>query len=212
MPRRKTIFLEGEYYHVFNRSAFKQPILTKKNDLNFFHQLVQYYLQEKPPIKFSYYRANPDRYKIDTKRLATIISYCYMPNHFHFTLRQESTKGIQKFMQKILNSFSHYYKLKNNLKGPLFESTFKSVYIESNEQLLHLSRYHHLNPVTAYLVEQPEDYEYSSYRQYMEKNYSLIDPSIVLNQFRSKQEYTKFVINRKDYQRDFDKIKHLILQ
>ena len=135
-----------------------------------------------------------------------------MPNHFHFTLRQESTKGIQKFMQKILNSFSHYYKLKNNLKGPLFESTFKSVYIESNEQLLHLSRYHHLNPVTAYLVEQPEDYEYSSYRQYMEKNYSLIDPSIVLNQFRSKQEYIKFVINRKDYQRDFDKIKHLILQ
>lgn len=212
MPRRKTIFVVGEYYHVYNRSAFRQPILTRKGDLTIFHQLVQYYIQEKPPIKFSAYRTNPAKFKIDKNSLVTVISYCYMPNHFHFTLKEEITNGIQKFMQKMLNSFSHYYKIKYDLKGPLFESSFKSKHIESNEQLLHLSRYHHLNPVTSYLVDNPEDYEYTSYCDYIQNNDSFIDPSIVLKQFRSKNEYVKFVINRKDYQRDLDKIKHLIMQ
>ena len=135
-----------------------------------------------------------------------------MPNHFHFILRQEAENGVQKYMQKIQNSYSHYYKLKYQTNGPLFESPFKAVHIESNDQLIHLSRYIHLNPVTSFLVEKPEDYPHSSFLQYFENLPLMIDPDIVINQFKSKHEYKKFVNDNKEYQRELNKIKHLIFK
>lgn len=212
MPRRLTPFVTEEFYHVFNRSINRQPILLRKSDLKFFDQLAHYYIQAHPPIKFSYYRTNPEKYKLDfNQRLVTIISYCYMPNHFHFSLRQEKEGGVQKFMQKILNSFSHYHTLKYDSHGPLFESAFKAVQIETNKQLIHLSRYHHLNPVTAHIVEYPEDYAYSSYQNYMGIPSTMVDPSHVMHHFSSRKDYKKFVLDQKNYQRELDQIKHLLL-
>ncbi len=212
MPRRFTPFVTNEFYHVFNRSAYRQPILSNKRDISYFHQLVHYYIQANPPVKFSYYRTNPDKYDFDLKeKLVSIVSYCYMPNHFHFCLRQEKENGIQKFFQKILNSFSHYYALKYKNKGPLFESAFKAVHIETEEQLIHLSRYHHLNPVTSHLVKHPKDYLHSSYNAYFDKYTSVVDPTPILTHFSSLKAYEKFVLDQIGYQRKLHQIKHLLL-
>ena len=211
MPRRLTPFAPGEFYHLFNRSIHRQPIFGKKRDVQIFKELVMYYTQTIPPIKFSYYRSNPDKYVVDfSNRLVTIISFCHMPNHFHFSVKQEVEGGVQKFMQRILNSFSHYYSIKHDNRGPLFETTFKAVHIETDEQLIHLSRYHHLNPVTAYLVEHPKDYPHSSYQNYLGQPSQIIDVSYVLSHFRSVTEYERFVLDQKDYQRELDTIKHMV--
>lgn len=211
MPRRYTSFLTGNFYHIFNKSVYGQPILQKKNDLNYFLQATKYYLQLNPPIKFSYFRLNPDKYQTDfNKRLVTLISYCFMPNHFHFCLKQEKDGGIQLFMRKLMSSFSHYFQIKYKNKGPLFCGTFKAVPIESDEQLMHLSRYHHLNPVTAGMVDHPKDYHYSSFNSYMTKESDMVDTSYVLSNFSSKQQYERFVLDRKDYQKELKKIEHLI--
>lgn len=211
MPRRKTYFSTGEFYHLFNRSLFRKPIFTQKRDLDIFMQQLQYYVQEKPPIKFSYYRQKPQRYNLDDKRLVAIISYCLMPTHFHMAVRQEKERGIQIFMQRLLNSFSHFYQIRHKSSGPLFESSFKSVHIETEGQLMHISRYHHLNPVTAHLVENPDDYIYSSYQHYQSESCPLwLDPSYVLANFLNIKSYNKYVTDRKDYQRELESIKHLI--
>jgi putative transposase len=80
-------------------------------------------------------------------------------------------------------------------------------------QLLHLSRYIHLNPVTAHLVENPEDYPFSSYKAYLGlMKLDFINPDPILNEFKSKDGYKKFVMLQKDYQRKLGKIKMLTLE
>jgi len=213
MPYRKTPHVNGEFYHVFNRSIYRQPIFNKKRDNALFLKLMQYYQQINPPIKFSYYRRNPKKYVIDlTNKLVTIISYCLMPNHFHMTLRQDHDNGVRKFMQKVLNSYSHFISTKYSFLGPLFESPFKSKRVESDEQLIHLSRYHHLNPVTVNLVEHPKDYPYSSFKDYMSEKPVLVDPESVLINFKTTKDYEKFVLVRKQYQRELAQIKHLLFE
>ncbi|MFQ5452512.1 MAG: transposase, partial [Candidatus Paceibacterota bacterium] len=147
-------------------------------------------------------------------QLVRVLAYTIMPNHFHFLLRQEKEGGIQTFMQKLSNSFSHYYNTVNNSRGPVFEGTFEAVRIETEKQLLHVSRYIHLNAVTAHLVDEPRNYEFSSYGLYVSqeranKN-SWIDTSIIMSYFKTSKHHQKFVIDNKDYQRRLHEIKHLI--
>jgi putative transposase len=90
-----------------------------------------------------------------------------MPTHFHAILKQLSSDGISIMMRKILDSYSRYFNIKNKRKGPLWESRFNRIVLKSDDELLHLTRYIHLNPVTAYLVEKPEDWPFSSYNEYI---------------------------------------------
>ncbi len=213
MPRRLTPFVNGAYYHLFNRSSYRQPILLRKKDLSMFKILTHYYTQTTPPIRYSIYKLNPDRYKLDYRsKLVSIISYCFMPNHFHFCVRQEVDGGIQLFMRKLLNSYVHYFRVRYRSKGALFESVFKAVHVETEEQLIHLTRYHHLNPVSAGMVKHPKDFHHSSYNSYLNKSSdAFLDTSIVLSCFRSTKAYDKFVMDHKDYQKTLEKIKHMLL-
>ena len=211
MPKRKTILATGETYHIFNRSLQHVPIFSTKTEFEQFLVAARYYLQKNPPVKLSYYRQQPDRYKLDfNKTVVRLSAHCLMPSHFHLLLTQLEDEGIKKYIHKVATSYSRYFNTKHERKGPLFESKFKAVRIESHEQLVHLSRYIHLNPVTAYLVEDPEDYQYSSYNIYLGKKKSdFVDPSDVLANFSTPQKYKKLVLDQKDYQKELDRIKHL---
>ncbi len=212
MPRRKTILANGEFYHIFNRSTGQIPIFKGKRECDIFLDSVRFYLQPKPVTKFSIFRNNRQSFNFNLdQKLVTIVNYSLMPTHFHFTLQQEMEKGIQQFVQRISNSFAHYFSIKYKKRGHIFEDKFKAVRIETDEQLLHLSRYIHLNPVTSYLVENPEDYFYSSYAAYIgERKSDIIDFSYIINYSRSVENYKAFVLARKDYQRSLNLIKHLL--
>lgn len=214
MPRRKIILASGEFYHVFNKGLNLLPIFSGKKEADYFMELIKYYLWENPPIRFSLFKDNKNLYKqLKNNKLISLLCFILMPNHFHLILKQEKDQGIKTYVQKISNSFSHYFNFKNKRKGSLFESSFKVVKIETEKQLIHLSRYIHLNPVTAYLVENPIDYLYSSYSGYIGKeNLNFIDTAYILNQFKNKKSYEKFVLNQKDYQRKLGQIKHLIVE
>lgn len=214
MSQRKTILATGEYYHVYNRSVRKLPIFVGKRECDRFLESIAYYLHPNPPTKFSTFLRNREKFSLNsTEKIVTIVNYALIPNHFHFTLCQNIDNGIREFMRKISSSLAHYLNIKNDSSGPVFENNFQAVHVEDDKQLIHLSRYIHLNPVTAYLVEKPEDYKYSSYRAYIKEEKSeIIDPSIVMDQFASIKDYKKFVVERKDYQRELDIIKHLIIE
>lgn len=214
MPRRYILFASEEVYHIFNHSIAGMPIFKGSRENSLFLEAMRFYLQPQPPTKFSIYRKNRQSYPFTLEqKIVTIINYCLMPNHFHLTLRQEKEHGIRQFIQRISNSFAHYFSIKYKKRGHVFEDKFKAVHIEDEYQLIHLSRYIHLNPVTSYLVEKPEDYPYSSYRIYLGKEVSdMVDPSIVLSSFSSKKKYQEFVMAQKDYQRTLDRIKHLLLE
>lgn len=214
MPCRKTILATGEFYHVLNRSLDRAPIFNNKRNLYNFLLCAKYYLSFSPPVKFSLYRKNVNKYQINlSDPIVKILAYCLMPNHFHFILFQNRDNGIRTYIQKLSNSYVHYINLKTERKGALFESTFKAIRIESEEQLIHLSRYIHLNPVTAYLVKRPQDYEYSSFSAYMgSRSLIPIESSFILSQFSDLNKYKNFVLARSDYQRKLDEIKHILLE
>ena len=135
-----------------------------------------------------------------------------MPNHFHFLLKQTAEEGIAKFMSNFQNSYTRYFNTRHNRVGPLFQGPFRAVRVETDEQLLHLSRYIHLNPYSSFVVKNIKDleeYQWSSFKEYLGKEKGFCQKEIVMSFFKNPQDYRKFVFDQADYQRELQKIKHL---
>lgn len=224
MPtNRKLVFANDEIYHVFNRGVEKRPTFTDRREKNRAILAMDFYRFAEPPVKLSKFLTLPkeDQMKLwkglkkDNKILVEIICFCLMPNHFHIMLKQKVENGISSFISNFANSYTKYFNKKHNRIGPLFEGIFKAVRIESEAQLMHTSRYIHLNPVSSFLIEpeELENYEWSSYPEFLgitDKN--LVVKNLILDIFPSVETYKKFVLDQVDYARQLELIKHLILE
>ena len=180
-------------------------------DYNHFMKTFIYYSIEGPKPKFSIF--TPETRQLDkSKKIVDIVCFCLMPNHFHFLLRQNRDGGITEFVSKLSNSYTKYFNVKRNRIGPLLQGDFKSVYVETNEQLIHLSRYIHLNPYVGNLVKDLENYRWSSYREYIGlENTDICQKEIVLGQFKSPQDYKRFVLDHAAYVKELERIKHQLM-
>jgi putative transposase len=216
---RKHPLIEGKVYHTFTRSIAGFEIFRNESDYMRMGSMLRYYKVENPPVKFSIFSdiKNKEffyqRHFNSQDTLVDIIAYCFMPTHIHLILRQLKKDGISIFMSKVLNSYTRYFNLKNKRKGPLWESRFKNVEVETDEQLLHLTRYLHLNPVTANLVEDPLEWSFSSYKEYLDEKQldkNICNYSGLLNIV--PEDYKEFVSSRKDYQRELAGLKELLLE
>jgi putative transposase len=216
---RKYPLVEGKVYHTFTKSIAGFEIFRNESDYHRMSSMVNYYKVENPPVKFSIFSDIKNkndfyqRHSLSQGNLVEIIAYCFMPTHVHLVLRQLKKDGISIFMSRVLNSYTRYFNLKNKRKGPLWESRFKNVEVGTDEQLLHLTRYIHLNPVTANLVEDPHDWSFSSYKEYLgEKQFkdSICNYSRLLDVV--PENYKEFVSSRKEYQRELAGLKELFLE
>ena len=211
MPSRITPFVNGEFYHVYNRGSEKRPIFGTSRDHQRFIKTIKYYQIQGPKPKFSHsfkfksFRLDPN------KKIVEIICFCLMPNHFHLLIKQLKDGGITEFISKLSNSYTKYYNTKYNRVGPLLQGEFKAVFIESDEQLLHISRYIHLNPLVSYLVKNLEDYGWSSYLEYVRNLNTICDKEIILNFFSAPEKYQQFVLDQADYGMQLELIKHKLL-
>ena len=210
-------------YHVVNKSIAEFMIFNNESEFQRMIQLVSYYQIKKPAISFSrFIRPNKSKARqndnksmllVRVEKLVEIIAYCIMPTHLHLLLKELKEKGVSTFMSNILNSYTRYFNLKHKRKGPLWEGRFKKVLIETDEQLLHVTRYVHLNPVTAHLVNKPEEWPHSSYcKEYVSKapvNKRICRYDDLLD--IESQKYQKFVEDGIAYQRELAKIKNLAL-
>ena len=211
-----------EIYHVVNRSIAGYTIFN--NNHEFFRMLsaIRYYQRKNPEISFSkLFEPDSDGKKSScdfgvlqsNEKLVDIVSYCLMPTHFHLILKQLVDNGISTFINNVANSYSRYFNLKHKRKGPLWEGRFKSILVKSDEQLLHLTRYIHLNPVTAFILNAPEKWPMSSYTEYLsltEENDRICNYHTILN--IEPSAYKKFVEDRISYQRELAKVKDLLLE
>jgi len=216
MSLRKEPLGVGQIYHICSKSIAGFKIFNSHKSYERMLNEIIYYSIEEPPCKFSLFNIVKDRMglQIDySKKLVEIIAYCLMPTHLHLVLKQLKEGGISKFMKLILGSYSQYLNSKLERKGPLWEGRFKNVRVKNDDQLLHLTRYIHINPVTASLVDKPEDWEFSSYREYIgtnltEKNICSFSDYLSIE----PESYKKFVNDHIDYQKKLALIKHLTLE
>ena len=127
MSKRKEDFYIGEYYHIFNRGVDKRKIFLDKGDLYYFFDAIQI-SNRKGKIQNSNNKGRKkekERAKKDEK-IVEIISYCLLPNHFHFILKEITEGGISKFMSKLGGSYSQYFNSKYERSGTLFQGRFKA--------------------------------------------------------------------------------------
>jgi len=207
--------ITGEIYHVFSKSIAGFIIFNNETEFSRTISAIKYYKIVKPATRFALCvnakNSDIQLNKFDKNdNIVDIIAYCIMPTHIHFVLKQAKDKGISTFMNNLLNSYTRYFNTKHKRKGPLWESRFKRILVKTDEQLLHLTRYIHLNPVTAYLVEKPHMWAFSSYKEYLSNssgnkicNYAdILDIEPV--------DYKSFTEERILDQRELAKIKELL--
>jgi REP element-mobilizing transposase RayT len=175
MVRRKVRFLEGHYYHVYNRGANKEKIFRDGENYRFLLSWVK-------------------RYSIQFE--ISVIAYCLLPNHYHFLLRQDGLESISIFIQRIFNRYTKAFNKIHQRTGTLFEGPYKAIGIDNNEYLIHLCRYIHRNPLEAGLITDLLDWPYSNYLEWVGvRSGTLIDQQFVLEHFVNVEEYKRFVLD-----------------
>jgi REP element-mobilizing transposase RayT len=165
--------MQGGYYHVYNRGCNREPIFRDGVDYRFLLQQIEHFLPEHP---------------------LTIIAYCLMPNHYHFLLRPQKDGAIGPFLQRLFSSYTQSFNRRWERSGTLFAGRPKTTLIDTEEYLLHVCRYIHMNPVKAGLVTNPEQWPFSNYREWIgRRNGTLIDRDFVRLYFPTAADYQQFV-------------------
>jgi putative transposase len=213
MPAKNALkqYTENTYYHLYNRGVDKQNIFRDEQDYGVFLSYLKTYLLPKEDKKLSLKLANSQIDSAEKNKLLkllhlnnfsdeiVLIAYCLMPNHFHLLVKQKSNNSIDKFMRSFGTRYTHYFNKKYNRVGPLYQSVYKAVIVESEEQLLYLTSYIHRNPLEHrhIIFSQP-----SSLPEYLgQRNCEWIHIQEVLRYFsktNSQLSYQSFVTQSED--------------
>jgi putative transposase len=188
VPYRKVTFQAGQVYHLYNRGVNRQPIFFCDENWGYLiRELRCYFLPE----------------------LADILAYCLMPTHYHLLVLSKTDELSKQVMQRFGTSYTKAINRQQERVGPLFQGPFRAAWVDDDRYLVHLSRYIHTNPVAAGLVARPEEWTFSSYRDYVGlRSGTLPVPDLVLSQFPSRQAYRAFVESEGD--RGNEAIAHLL--
>lgn len=213
---RREKFGISSIFHIFNKSIADYGIFRDPRNGYRFIETLDYYNDINRNLRFS--KAKKQKKFVYKNVLlpkknpfVKFISFCIMPNHYHLLVKVLVDNAISKFIGNIENSFTRYFNLKFNRKGPLWQSQFRTKRINTDEELLHISRYIHLNPTTSNLVNKPEDWSFSSYRDIIGET-ELLQNVITEISIRNKSAYKQFVENNIDYQIRLKQIKKLTLE
>jgi len=178
MARPLRINYSGAFYHVTSRGNERKNVFKSKRDREKF---------------FEYLDSATQRYD------AVIHVFCLMSNHYHLLI-ETPTGNLPQIMRHINGAYTTYFNVKRARPGHLFQGRYKAILVEIDEYAKELSRYIHLNPVRAKMVETPEEYEWSSYRFYIgeTKPPKWLYRDFILGYFGNKvsiaqKEYRKFV-------------------
>ncbi len=217
-------YVENGYYHLYNRGVEKRKIFQDKQDYAVFLDYLKTYLMPKDTEELNKRlmdeNTSPQEKAHALKLLKMnnfydeihLISYCLMPNHFHFLVKQKSLNAIDGFINSLFTRYVMYFNRKYKRVGPLFQDVYKAVLVVSEPQLLYLTGYIHRNPKKLALKGGPFQTQPSSYADYLgQRNTDWIKCKEILSFFSSTNpvlSYQSFV----EQTSDFSHINDLLLE
>lgn len=179
MARPLRIEFEGALYHVTSRGNEKGIVYTDDRDRVKFLSLIK-----KGYRRYGYF----------------LRAHVLMGNHYHL-LVETPNANLSKAMHDLNGSYTSYFNHRHKRSGHLFQGRYKAILVEKDAYLLELSRYIHLNPVRAGLVNAPEDYDWSSYKVYLglRPAGAWLKTDLILNEFSHEpaaamKHYKEFVM------------------
>jgi putative transposase len=198
MGLRRTPFVIGEYYHIYNRGVEKRKIFLDKED--YFHFLKLLYIcNSEKSITLRNIGESFDR----GKTIVDIGAYCLMPNHFHLLCHEKTENGTSIFMKKLLTAYAMYFNKKYERTGVLFQGRFKSKYSNTDNYLKYLYAYIHLNPAklkepkwrklkafnSRELLDFVKNYPYSSLYEYLNNKIKITNSISFPNYFPKAKDH-----------------------
>jgi putative transposase len=172
MPARPVIFFPQGHYHIYNRGHNKQSIFLHYKDYQRYLTRLEEYLEKHP---------------------VSLLAYCLMPNHIHLLIRQDDEESVERFIHRLHTSYTMYFNRKYERVGSVFQGRFRAKLVETDEYLLHVSRYIHLNPCEILRAHHPdtklENYPWSSYPQYVgSSEYTVCNTSVIYGYYNGTTE------------------------
>ena len=131
MPRQARLDAPGVLQHVMARGIERRKIFWDDKDRASFLERFAMILEETQTQCYA---------------------WALIPNHFHLLLRTGPTP-LSKVMRRLMTGYAVTFNLRHRRSGHLFQNRYKSVVCEEDSYLLELTRYIHLNPLRARLVE-----------------------------------------------------------
>ncbi len=196
---RKQPIVTGEYYHIYNRGVDKRDIFGDKKDL---HRFIESVLEFNKVETIGSIRdaRNKKIEKTEPKALfkleplVAIVVYCFNPNHFHFVLKQLVDGGIAKFMQKLQGGYTYYFNVKHSRSGSLFQGTFKSCLMNSENYFNKVIGYVNKNYQVHYIPKHKMNLIFASDYEYENNNFKIVskeEGETILETFDGPKNFKK---------------------
>ena len=143
MPRRLRVATAGLAYHVLNRAVRRERLFDGDGDYAAMLRVIEQ-THKRLPIR--------------------IVSFCLMPNHWHFVLWPQKDGDLSEFMRLLTVTHTQRWHAHHETAGtgPLYQGRFKSFPIQKDEHFLNVCRYVERNPVRANLVRVAQRWPWSS--------------------------------------------------
>ena len=111
---RKIVFVNGEFYHIYNRGADKRIVFANNYDFQRFLQSVEEF-NSVDPIGSIYQNSFCEpQLRRPTSKLVNVVCYCLNPNHYHMILQQRISGGISEFMKRLGGGYTKHFNFKGD--------------------------------------------------------------------------------------------------
>src|SRR3990167_2207194 len=146
MPRSLRIEFNGAWHHVMNRGLGRRSIFASDKDRQSFFKLLG---------------------DISESFRVEVHAYSMMDNHYHLLIHTPEGK-LSRAMRHLNGVYTQIHNKRNQTDGPLFRGRYKALLVDSDDYLLELVRYIHLNPVEARLCDHPQKHVWTSHLAYLD--------------------------------------------
>lgn len=143
MPRIARVQPGGYVFHVLNRGNARMSIFDDDCDFAAFERIMAQAIDK------------------DNMRL---LSYCLMPNHWHFVVRPREDGDLARFMHRLTTTHVRRWHMHRHTigGGHLYQGTYKSFPVQTDGHFLTLCRYVERNALRAKLVKRAEAWRWCS--------------------------------------------------
>lgn len=215
---RKEQFAPGEYYHIFSRTISGIPVFKDTKNAQKMKQAFLVANSDNSGIVFQLLRnkkkVSPEEISEilnEGKKYVDVLCYSIMPDHYHLVLKELEENGVSNFVRKCNVAISKYRNIREEKRGPVFESRFNARHVANNRYLVFLSCYVHLNPLDILIDrgwrkhslrnwgdarKKLTDYQWSSAKAFLNKDIGdliISGTDIILGQFKDNKDYESYL-------------------
>lgn len=153
----KKIYLDGAYYHIYNRGVNKNRLFYSSKDYKVTLRIFSELLTNKEVLIRNVLKSKAKPRTIARKIFyihknknyfgrIKVSSFSLMPNHFHLLISQHDSYAMAEFMQSYKLRVSSYFRKRKDWCGTIFQGRYNARLLHDYDEIIKVSRYIYRNP------------------------------------------------------------------